>query len=238
MLAVALVVAASGFGWVCVGLPDRGGARPWWFLAGIVVLAAALVSPVHGWSERSLAGHMVQHVLLISLAAPLLAASRPLQSVATRLHLVALQRAFRRPARDRTAATMVAAVGIVQVGVLLGWHVPLLFDAAVRHPPLHDLEHLMLLGSAVLLWSVLLRATASGAAVLALFVVTLPAMAYGVALTLAARPWYAPYPSLRDQQLAGVVMWAYGGVLAVGAGVLVALDWLRRAERNTPGWAR
>lgn len=51
MLVVVLVAAAAGFAWVAAGLPDRGGARPWWFLAGIVVLAVALASPVHGWSS-------------------------------------------------------------------------------------------------------------------------------------------------------------------------------------------
>ena len=123
---VVLVAAAAGFGWVCVGLPDRGGARPWWFLAGIVVLAAALVSPVHGWSERALAGHMVQHVLLISLAAPLLAAARPFASVATRFHLdgVAPVPGRTRSRRDTVDVGAVAAAGVVQVGVLLGWHVP------------------------------------------------------------------------------------------------------------------
>ena len=167
-------------------MPDRGGARPWWFLAGIVVLAAALVSPVHGWSERALAGHMVQHVLLISLAAPLLAAARPFASVATRFHLdgVAPRPGRTRSRRDTVDVGAVAAAGVVQVGVLLGWHVPLLFDAALRHPPLHDLEHLTLLATAFVLWSALLRTT-SGAAVIALFVVTLA----GDGLRRRARRW-------------------------------------------------
>ena len=82
ILAAALVLAAAGFVAACARLPGGGGARPWWFLAGIAALAVALVSPVHGWSERSLAGHMVQHVLLISLAAPLLAAAHPFEAVA------------------------------------------------------------------------------------------------------------------------------------------------------------
>ncbi len=73
---------------------------------------------------------------------------------------------------------------------------------------------------------------------LVLFVVTLPAMAYGVALTLARDTWYAPYPRLADQQLAGVVMWAYGGLLAVLGGVALGVEWLRRSERHHPGWQR
>jgi putative membrane protein len=238
ILAAALVLAAAGFVAVCARLPGGGGARPWWFLAGIAALAVALVSPVHGWSERSLAGHMVQHVLLISLAAPLLAAAHPFEAVARsgRPDRVAPRPVATRSGRDKVVgAGGLAAVGVVQVGVLLGWHVPASFDAAVAHQPLHDVEHLTLLGSAFALWAVLLRAR-DGAAVVALFVATLPAMGYGVALTLAGTTWYVPYPDLPDQQLAGVVMWAYGGLLAVGGGVLLAIEWLRRAERSTPGW--
>jgi putative membrane protein len=237
LLAVELGLAALGFGWIALGLPDRGGPRPWWFMAGIAVVAVALVSPVHGWSERSLTGHMVQHVLLISLAAPLLARARPFATVAERFGLV--DRVMPRPGWLRSRPdTFLAVAGVVQVGVLLGWHAPVLFDDAVGHPLVHELEHATLLASAFVLWSLLLRVADDGAAVVTLFVVTLPAMAYGVALTLASHTWYAPYPRLRDQQLAGVVMWAYGGLLAVVGGVVLGVEWLRRAERTDPGWRR
>ena len=187
------LAAATGFGWVCVGLPDRGGARPWWFLAGIVVLAAAArlagARLVGALARRA---HGPTRPARSPLAAPLLAAARPFASVADPIAIVDVVAA--RDRRPRTPVTArrpvdrgraVAAAGVVQVGVLLGWHVPLLFDAALRHPPLHDVEHLTLAGQRV---RALGRAAAhdgSGAAVIALFVVTLPAMAYGVALTLA-----------------------------------------------------
>jgi putative membrane protein len=257
VLAVELAAAVVAFGWIAIGLPDHGSARPWWFLAGVAVLSLALVSPVHGWSERSLAGHMVQHVLLVSLAAPLLAAAHPFATAAARLARVAPPSSTSPSRRDRSVdlvragaerlrsatdtiptAGAVAAAGLIQVATLLGWHVPVLFDGALRHPLVHEVEHVTLLGSAFVLWALLLRASGTGAAVLALFVVTLPLMAYGVALTLARSTWYASYPGVRDQQLAGVVMWAYGGVLAVTGGVLLGVDWLRRAERADPGWRR
>ena len=234
---VVLVAAAAGFGWVCVGLPDRGGARPWWFLAGIVVLAAALVSPVHGWSERALAGHMVQHVLLISLAAPLLAAARPFASVATRFHLDGVAP---RPGRTRPALTVELArwprpVSCRSVCCSGGTsHCCSTPRCVIRRCTISNTSRCWRPRScsAPRCWHDVGRGSDR--------VVRrhLAGDGLGVALTLAADAWYAAYPSLRDQQLAGVVMWAYGGTLAVGAGVVLALDWLRRAERNTPGWAR
>jgi cytochrome c oxidase assembly factor CtaG len=94
--------------------------------------------------------------------------------------------------------------------------------------------------TAFVLWDALfrLRSAERGGAVVALFVAGLPAMAYGVGLTLAHHPWYATYrdgTDLADQQLAGVVMWAYGGLAAVIGGVWLGVDWLRTVERESPG---
>ena len=74
----------------------------------------------------------------------------------------------------------------------------------------------------------------------AVFLATLPAMALGVAMTLARTAWYPAYATrssqpLVDQQLAGVVMWAYGGLAAVIGGVALFMRWLRGVERAFPG---
>jgi putative membrane protein len=184
------------------GVDSSGSTAIWSFLAGIAAVAAALVSPLHQLAERSLAGHMVQHLILISVAAPLLAAAA------------------------------------VQVATLLVWHLPPLFDLAVRRPLAHEAEHAALLATAFALWFVALRLRPGvrGGAVLALFVASLPPMAYGVALTLARTPWYPAYRAegIGSQQLAGVVMWAYGGLAALAGGVAVGVEWLRSAERASP----
>ena len=74
--------------------------------------------------------------------------------------------------------------------------------------------------------------TRRGSGVPALFVAALPGSALGAALTLAGRPWYPAYPSLDDQQLAGVVMWAFAGtVYVVAAGVVFGL-WLAAEEAS------
>ncbi len=230
ILAVELAVVVLAYGLAVLRLPAPTVARPVSFLAGIVAVAVALVSPLHGVAERSLAGHMVQHVILISVAAPLLARGRPVAVAAA-----TLGRRAPRPVSWR----WLAFAAFVQVVTLLVWHTPAWFDAAVRRPTVHEVEHAALLLTAFVLWDALfrLRATERGGAVVALFLATLPAMAYGVALTLAHRRWYAASPraGLADQQLAGVVMWAYGGLAAVVGGVVLGVEWLRSVERVSPG---
>ncbi len=240
ILAVELGLAVVGYGLLVVRHgthptdPSHSAPQPVaqaMFLAGILVLAVALISPLHGVAERSLAGHMVQHVLLVSVAAPLLAVGRPLDVVMA---------AFGRRPRRQTTWPVLAAAAVVQVVVLLAWHTPPLFDAAVRNPELHEIEHAALTLTAFVLWDVLCRLAPSqrGGAVLGLFVATLPPMAYGVALTLAATAWYSPYAgggAVADQELAGVVMWAYGGTAAVIGGVALGVGWLRAVERSSPG---
>ncbi len=208
------------------------------FFCGLAVLAIALVSPLDGAAQRRLAVHMVQHVLLVSVAAPLLVVGRPLRVVglARRWH-------WRTPGMTgQRAWSCLVAAAVLQVGVLLVWHVPFLYDAALAHDPVHGFEHITLLASAFALWFGLAQigGEAGGATVLALFLATLPVMALGVAMTFARTVWYPIYASrtaqpLLDQQLAGVVMWAYGGLAAVIGAVTLFVRWLRGQERAFPG---
>src|SRR3954470_11718031 len=97
--------------------PGVGFAEAVAFLAGLGVLAVALVSPIDGAAHRRLWVHMVQHVLLISVAAPLLAIGRP---------WVVGRDAWRRAPVRRSARGWgpVVVAGGVQVVTLLVWHVP------------------------------------------------------------------------------------------------------------------
>jgi cytochrome c oxidase assembly factor CtaG len=199
--------------------------------AALATIAIALSPPMDGAADSRLSGHMVQHVLLVSVAAPLLAISHPLRGLGAR---------WRGPRLG--AGVTLAVAGAVQVGVLVGWHVPALYDAALEHERVHGFEHLTLLLSATCLWWALgrLSGEAAGLSVLALFVVTLPAMALGVAMTLARTPWYPGYAAhnpdaLADQQLAGVVMWAYAGLAAFVGAVVITVGWLNQLERANPG---
>jgi putative membrane protein len=221
-----------------------GWGEPVAFLAGLAVVAAALLSPLDGVAHRSLWVHMVQHVLLISVAAPLLALGRPLAVARNAWSSLLGHRRGWGPSlalpRPGVWTTVVVAAG-AQVVVLLLWHVPVLYDAALAHDVVHGAEHISLLVTAVALWMALdaVGGEQGGFAVVALFLVSFPPLLLGAAMTFAGTIWYAAYGAghraLVDQQLAGVVMWAYGGLAAVVGGVYLFARWLRDLEELHPG---
>ena len=112
------------------------------------------------------------------------------------------------------------------------------------HTEVHALEHVTFVATATLFWWMALgasRRSRRGLGVLAVFAATLPATALGILLTLARTPWYAPYghgaTALRDQQVAGALMWGFGGsALVVGAAALFA-SWLANMDRLEAGAA-
>lgn len=166
LLTLLLLALAFGLGLarLAIGRPRlwRGAARlGWWrtgaFVAGLAVIALALAGPVDDLAEHSLAGHMAQHMLLIVVAAPLLAAAAP--GVPLLLVLPVHQRArvarLRQQLRRRTSTGWLflpVTAWVVHVMVLWGWHLPAAFDAADRSPLLHATEHAMLLASAWAFW--------------------------------------------------------------------------------------
>jgi len=181
---------------------------------GVVVTLAALSPPAQARAEASLTAHMVQHVALLVVAAPLLAASR----------------------RGTGAASLglwpLAAAVALHAGIMIAWHLPAAFDAAERADGVHALEHLSLLGTATVFW----WAVGLGSrlphrlSVLAVFAASMSGVGLGAALTLAADPWYAHHPKLPDQQVAGVVMWAFAGLVYLGLGIRLFVRSLGDAE--------
>jgi putative membrane protein len=238
LLDVVLVGTGGAYAWASARSSLRFG-QAVVFFAGLAVVAAALTSPLDGAAGRHLTAHMVQHLLLVSVAAPLLVAGRPYDVLTS-----AVRRRRTWPALDRPTAPAVVAAAVLQVGTLVLWHLPVLYDAALRHEAVHALEHVAITATAVALWFVLTRVDgeAAGAAVIAVFVATLPTMALGVAMTISRTPWYAYYATtaapLADQQLAGVVMWAYGGLASLAAAIALFAAWMRRLERDSPGAVR
>ncbi|KAF1047439.1 cytochrome c oxidase assembly protein [Xylophilus sp.] len=215
------------------------------FAGGWLALAGAFASPLDGLSEWLFAAHMLQHEALMIVAAPLLVLGRPLAvglwALPRRLR-TALGRLPRAPAAARCWA---AASGPLGAWVLHGlalwvWHVPRFFEAALRHPGLHWVQHASFLGSAVLFWwSVLGRGgPQGGAALLSLFTTMVHTAALGALLTLAPALWYPIYlepaaalgmDPLRDQQVGGLIMWVPAGLAYVLAGLALAWRWLALA---------
>jgi cytochrome c oxidase assembly factor CtaG len=126
---------------------------------------------------------------------------------------------------------LVAGVA-AQAAVMIVWHIPAAYDAAEAHVPLHAFEHGTYLAAGWLFWwavSALARPS-YGLAVLALFVSTLPCTAVGAGLALSPNAWYSTYPSLNQQQAAGVLMWVVPSAVFVVAGAAAFMAWLTAAE--------
>ena len=209
------------------------------FYAGVGAIAVATASPLDEAASRSLTAHMTQHVILITVAAPLLAIGRPIPTLLWALPTRARRRATACARRTMRAYAdhVVACVGgavVVQGVVMWAWHVPIAYEAALHHPPLHLLEHTTFLLSATIAWWSVAAASRRyrGAAAVAALLGSVPGAVLGAAMVLSPRPWYPSYvtgstaSALVDQQVAGVVMWAFGGMAVVITGAAFFASWL------------
>lgn len=227
------------------------------FCAGWIVLAAALVSPLHAAGERSFAAHMLEHELLMLVAAPLLVLSRPLGYFAWALPRPARRGCGRLTHRSAFAASWRFLVHpvpatVLQAAALWIWHAPAPFDLALRHPGWHVAQHLSFLVTALLFWTAVLETHRSAArpmlAAGCLFATTLIGGALGALMAFSWSPWYPAYAALgatpfgltpvEDQQLAGLLMWIPGGLVHVAAALAILVRLLRRempdAEQPRP----
>jgi putative membrane protein len=214
------------------------------FAVGWFALVAALVSPIDPLGIQLFAAHMLQHELLMVLAAPLLVVGRPLAVWAWALPFKSrrlIGAALHHPAWQVpwTALTRPLAAWFVHAAVLWLWHLPSLFQAALRNEGWHTLQHSSFLVSALLFWWSLLRPSsrsAQGAALLYLFTTMVHTGALGALLTLSPIVWYPDYlmttaalgiDALEDQQLGGLLMWVPAGFAYLATGLAMAAQWIR-----------
>lgn len=222
----------------------------WCYAAGWLWLAIALVSPLHALGEVLFSAHMVQHEVLMLIAAPLLVLGRPLVPF-----VWALPFEWRRRVggwgrvvwwqRIWGAITNPLAAWAIHGVALWVWHLPALFEATLESDFIHTLQHVSFFGSALLFWWALIRGRQSllgyGAAVLYVFSTAMHSGLLGAFLTFTTRLWYPAYRDLttdwgltptEDQQLGGLIMWVPAGVVYVAAGLLLFAGWLRASERR------
>lgn len=220
------------------------------FWSGWLVLALALISPLHEMGEHLFSAHMIEHELLMVVAAPLLVASRPVPAM-----LLALPDGWRRglvgwargagPRAVWAGATELRTATVLHIAVLWIWHLPLLFTAALEHEVVHIAQHLSFFLSALCFWEACwnrhVRRTGQAEAAMMLFLVSLQAGFLGALLTFSGRLWYpADYgasagvglSALEDQQLAGLIMWIPACSAYVVGGLIVAGRWLTNMERR------
>lgn len=221
------------------------------FVGGLVAILAALDSPVDGLADELFWVHMAQHVLLIAVAPPLLALARPWNRMWSGFPL-----AFRRAvAREVTVGPRWAplrraaafAGGAVASWLIFNlnfcaWHLPGLYDAALRSPPVHAFEHLAFFATALLFWTRVVpsppwRSPLGELGKLAYLGSTMVVgWVLAIVLALASSPLYSAYAeeasrpghisAFTDQQLAAGVMWVPGSVSYTIAIVLITYRWL------------
>jgi len=218
------------------------------FAAGWGALAAALLSPIHELGEARLSWHMAQHELIMLVAAPLLVLGRPGAAF-----LWAFgdgpRRAIGRGGHvaSRLAAHPVAAWTAFALALWI-WHVPALYQAALRSEGVHAAEHACFLGAALLYWTTIVgsarRGSGSGAEAASLFGTAFHGALLGALMTIAPSLWYPEYArraagasALEDQQLAGLWMWVPAGLVFVVSGMGLVAGWLRESERRAGGEA-
>ena len=223
------------------------------YAAAIAVAAAALLSPLDAVADDLFAAHMVQHLLLLIVAAPLIVLASPLLPALWALPRSARRRAmrwWRRSPRVRhsiRAATGPAAAFVSQSIVLWLWHVPALYQLALRRPVVHALEHGSFLVTSVLLWWCIIqpmgrRRLTYGAAILAVWALLVEGGVLGALLIFSRSPWYPAHAAgveawgttlLADQQLAGLIMSIPGSAVYLVAAAALFLAWMRAEEQRT-----
>jgi putative membrane protein len=215
------------------------------FAGGWIVLLLALVSPLHRMSGELFSAHMVQHELLMAVAAPLLVLGRPVVAL-----VWAVPMSWRRTLGNWAAVapvqstwallTLPAAAWILHASAIWLWHAPALFEATLRSDLIHTLQHLSFLGTGLLFWWAILRGrqgrVGRPAAVLSLFTTSLHTTVLGALLAFSSRLWYPLYASrttawgltpLEDQQLAGFIMWVPANLPYLAAALVIATSWLK-----------
>lgn len=220
------------------------------WLAGLAVAGVAAAPPAERLAAALAWVHMVQHLALVLVAPALLAAARPSLPLVWSLPPHVRRRLPR--VRPPVAVVLVLA-WTAHLGVLLVWHVPGAYEAALGSPLLHALEHASMLAAGGVLWHALLRPSprgrTTGAAAVAAATTGLLSGAIGVLLLFSRVTWYAWYDAtapaygltaLEDQQLAGAIMWVGGGLPYAAATCWLFARWLRElsAASRAPAVAR
>lgn len=223
--------------------PDAQRKHTVYFLAGLATLWIALETPVDTISDRYLDSvHMLQHVLLAFVAPPLMLLGLS-RSMAARVARIPGFRAATEP----VPAQVLAAV------VMIGWHLPPLYEATLYNEGLHVVEHLTFIASGVLLYWPMIDATSAqsrwqmspGAKLVYMLIATLPQDGVALALMFSRVPFYDFYThvprlidgltAVIDQTVAGAVLMIFGKVTLAIAALVVFFRWFGAEQRADRG---
>jgi cytochrome c oxidase assembly factor CtaG len=275
--------AATTFGWTWTGDPaliwvlgagwlywlGGRGARPFsaqrrrtaLFVAGLAAIVVALDSPLDDLASKLQWAHMVQHVLLLLVAPPLLALARPWNRMWHGLPLGLRRGAAREVRQGRWSRPILGTARVLGdpwpswllfTCTLIFWHIPFAYDETLRSPPVHALEHALFFGVGLLFWTRVIDSPpwrsplADGAR--AVYVGSAMVISWMLAIVLAVAPkaLYSPYvaeatrpggiTAHADQQLAAGVMWVPGSIPFAIAILVIAYRWLEpEGPSRSPG---
>ncbi len=223
--------------------------RGWFFLAGLVVLVLALTSPIEAYEGQLFSVHMVQHMLIELVAAPLLLAGAPI-TLALRAASPSVRRRLLAVLQSRVVhlVSFPIVAWILFAAVNWGWHFSILYNEALENPWLHDLEHASFLAAALLFWWPAIGVDPSPwkiphpVRLLYLFLAMPQNSFLGVALLSAETVLYPHYVTnlrtwgpapLDDQRLGGTLMWVGGDLAFLVAMAIVIAGWMRYEDRRT-----
>lgn len=230
------------------------------FLSGIVAVWIAIGSPLNAFDDVSLTVHMVQHLLLMAVS-PLLillgAPELPLLRGLPRWIRRSLVGPFLRTAPLKRVGHFITNPAICWLAAalaLIGWHVPAVFELALRWDWLHELEHASFFGAGLLFWWPVIQPWPSTARwprwsiPLYLFCATLPCDALSAFLVFCDRLVYSSYLSarrpfnispLQDQQCAAALMWVCVSIIFLVPAIIVTMQILspQRAHLSEETWA-
>lgn len=223
------------------------------YLAGELTLVLALLSPLDDLADQLFSAHMLEHMLLLMVAAPLLVWGRP---------AIAFLWAFGRVGRKRLGSAwrmlgITAGVnGLMHpvvvwalfCGVFIGWHLPGPYQWALHDETVHTFEHVTFLLTALMFWTIVIepsgrRRLSYGSTLLFILATAVVSSLPGAVITLAATPLYPDYATgtarwgwslLEDQQLAGLLMWLPGGIVYLIAAGGAIVRWLQFDESRHP----
>jgi putative membrane protein len=217
------------------------------FWSGWAMLALALVSPIHPAGEVLFSAHMVQHEILMLVAAPLLVLSRPLVTF-----LWAIPFEWRRNVGRWSKAVPVRrswnfltdpfSAWWIHAAAIWIWHAPVMFESTLKSDLAHTAQHLSFFLSALLFWWALFYAqgrSSYGAGVFYLFTTAVHTSILGALLTFANHIWYPGYGTttqawgltpLEDQQIGGLIMWVPAALVYLAAGLALFAAWLKESD--------
>lgn len=248
-----LVAAALLYRWAVTRVNGAHPANPvprfrvWCWYAGLGVLFVALASPIATFDTTLFTAHMIQHLLLTLVAAPLLALGAPI-TLLLRVSAPDTRRRLILPvlhSRLLRVLSFPVVTWVVFAGVMWASHFSPLFDAALESEVAHLSEHALFLGTALLFWWPVVGADPSPwrlphPARIAYLFLGMPQSSFlGLAIFSAPDVLYPHYASLvrawgptplADQQLAGGIMWVGGDLAFLIAMILAVAVWLRAEE--------